>query len=212
MGITYVIPDQGLSPDYYQLKVVLKDNQERVLDEQTAEFIVSPEAAVPHPVILAKSFPLSNSFLYLYSLAYQYDRVKNYPKAEESYKKAYSLNPEYTRGAVEYAQFLIKIKKPNVALNLIESVKEDEGLRFEYYLIKGQALMGMEQYFQAIENLLKGNKIYNSNTHLLNSLGFCYYKTNQRKEAIEVLRASLRLNPEQQQIQELLEKVEKNPY
>jgi len=70
----------------------------------------------------------------------------------------------------------------------------------------------MEQYFQAIENLLKGNKIYNSNTHLLNSLGFCYYKTNQRKEAIEVLRASLRLNPEQQQIQELLEKVEKNPY
>jgi GWxTD domain-containing protein len=210
MGITYVIPDQDLSPDYYQLKVVLKDNQERVLDEQTAEFIVSPEAAVPHPVILAKSFPLSNSFLYLYSLAYQYDRVKNSPKAEEFYQKAYSLKPDYARGIVEYAQFLIRIKKPNAALNLIEAVKGDENLRFEYYLIKGQALMGMEQYFQAIENFSEGNKIYNSNTHLLNSLGFCYYKTNQRKEAIEVLRASLRLNPEQQQIQELLEQVEKN--
>jgi len=210
MGMTYVIPGGDLSPDYYQLKLVLQDNQERVVDEQTAEFIVSPEAAVPHPVILAKSFPLSNSFLYLYSLAYQYDRIKNYPKAEESYQKAYSLNPEYTRGIVEYAQFLIKIKKPSAALDLIESVKGDEGLRFEYYLIKGQALMGMEQYFQAIENLLEGNKIYNSNTHLLNSLGFCYYKTNQRKEAIAVLRASLRLNPEQQQVQELLEQVEKN--
>jgi GWxTD domain-containing protein len=211
MGITHMIPGQDLSPDYYQLKVVLKDIQERVVDEQTAEFIVSPEAAVPHPVILAKSFPLSNSFLYLYSLAYQYDKTKNYPKAEESYQKAYSLNPEYTRGIVEYAQFLIKIKKPNAALNLIESVKGDEGLRFEYYLIKGQGLIGMEQYFQAIENLLEGNKIYNSNTHLLNSLGLCYYKTNQRKEAIEVLRASLRLNPEQQQVQELLEQLEKNP-
>jgi GWxTD domain-containing protein len=211
MGVTHMIPGQALSPDYYQLKVVLKDAQERVVDEQTAEFIVSPEAAVPHPVILAKSFPLSNSFLYLYSLAYQYDRIKNFPKAEEFYQKAYSLNPEYTSGVVEYAQFLNRVQKSNAALNLIESVKGDEGLRFEYHLIKGQALMGMEQYFQAIENLLEGNKIYNSNTQLLNSLGFCYYKTNQTKEAIDVLRASLRLNPEQQQVQELLAEIEKTP-
>ncbi len=210
MGMTYVIPEGDLSPDYYQLKMALKDPQGRAVDEQTAEFIVSPEEAVPHPVILAKSFPLSNSYLYLYSLAYQYDRIKNYPKAEEFYEKAYSLEPEYTRGVAEYAQFLIKIKKHDAALDLIESVKGDQDVRFEYYLIKGQALMGMEQYFQAIENLLEGNKIYNSNTRLLNSLGFCYYKTNQRKEAVEVLRASLRLNPEQKQVRELLQEIELN--
>jgi GWxTD domain-containing protein len=212
MGMTYVIPAQDLSPDYYQLKAVLKDTQGRAIDEQTAEFIVSPEAAVPHPIILSKSFPLSNSYLYLYSLAYQYDRIKNYPKADEFYRKAYSLNPDYTRGIVEYAQFLIRIHKPKSALDLIEAVKGHEELRFDYYLTKGQALMGMEQYFQAIENFSEGNKIYNSNTSLLNSLGFCYYKTNQKKEAIEVLRASLRLNPEQQQVKRLLEEVEKNPF
>ncbi len=210
MRMTYMIPGQELSSDYYQLKVVLKDIQDSVIDEKTAEFIVSPETVVPHPVILAKSFPLSNSYLYFYSLAYQYDRIKNYPKAEEFYQKAYSLKPDYSRGIVEYAQFLIKIKKPNAASDLIEAVKGDGDIRFEYYLIKGQALMEMEQYFQAIENLSEGNKIYNSSTSLLNSLGFCYYKTNQRKEAIEVLRASLGLNPEQQQVKELLEQVEKN--
>lgn len=70
--------------------------------------------------------------------------------------------------------------------------------------------MGMARYDDAIDNLLEGNKIYNSDTSLLNSLGFCFYKTEQKERALNVLRASLRLNPNQENIKKLIEEVEKN--
>ncbi len=66
------------------------------------------------------------------------------------------------------------------------------------------------QYAGAIGNLLEGNKIYNSDTRLLNSLGFCYSKTGQKKEALEVLNASLRLNPDQPDVKALKAEIEKS--
>jgi len=62
------------------------------------------------------------------------------------------------------------------------------------------------EYRPAIQSLLEGNKIYDSDTRLLNALGFCFYKTGQKKDA---LNASLRLNPEQPDIKELVARVEK---
>jgi tetratricopeptide (TPR) repeat protein len=68
----------------------------------------------------------------------------------------------------------------------------------------------LEKYPEAIDNLLEGNKIYNSDIRLLNSLGFCYYKTRQKAKSLEVLKASLRLNPEQEKIKKLIGEIEKS--
>ena len=143
-------------------------------------------------------------------LARQYDRVKEYEKAETNYAKAHGMNPEYKRGLVEYAHFLQKIRKFAESLELIENINEDEKLKFEYYLVKGKAYMGMEQYMGAIDILLEGNKIYNSDTRLLNSLGFCYYKTGEKEKALEILKASLSLNSAQAEIERLIQEIEKS--
>jgi tetratricopeptide (TPR) repeat protein len=82
-------------------------------------------------------------------------------------------------------------------------------LRFEYWLIKGQAEAGLGDYGSAIQSLLEGNKSYNSDTRLLNTLGECYLKTGDKAKALDVLKASLRLNPDQKDIQALVEKTEK---
>jgi tetratricopeptide (TPR) repeat protein len=158
---------------------------------------------------VAKSFPLSNYFLYLYSLANQYDRADNPEKAESHYEKAFSLNPEYHSGTAEYAHFLLKTKRYQKVLEMIQHFKDAEDLRFEYFFIKGRAFMGMKQYFAAIENFLEGNKIYNSDIRLLNSLGYCFYKTGDKKKALETLQASLRLSPNQKEIRTLILEIEK---
>ncbi len=209
LNITHSLPAQELTPDYYQMKLTLVDGMGKVVDEKEANFIISPQKSLPRPIILAKSFPLSNSFLYFYSLAYQYDKIRDYQKAEQYYKKGYEANPAHKNGLVEYAYFLLKVNKFDRAIELIENVKTDENLKFSYYLIKGRALMSKGQYSEAIENLLEGNKIYNSDTRLLNSLGYCYYKTRQKDKALDVLRASLRLNPEQKEVEQLIEDIEK---
>lgn len=212
IGINYSFEAHDLSPDYYELKLSMKDEEGATLDEKTANFIISPAEGIPHPVTMTKSFPLANYYLFVYSLASQYDRSNEPEKAQAYYEKAFSLRPDYYPGVIEYATFLQKIKKFERSLPLIENFKEVEDLKFEYYLLKGKAYMGMEKYFTAIENFLEGNKIYDSDTRLLNSLGFSFYKTGDGQRALEVLRSSLKLNPEQEEVKAMIQAIEKEKH
>ena len=77
-------------------------------------------------------------------------------------------------------------------------------------MIRGNIYMEMGNYPDAIDNLLEGNKIYNSEFRLLNSLGFCFYKTHQKKKALDALKASLGLNSRQESIKKLIQEIEKS--
>jgi tetratricopeptide (TPR) repeat protein len=198
-----------LAPDYYDVKLTLKNGQGKVLDEQADSFVMSPEKAVPHPDSHAKSLQMGNSFVYFYMLAYQYASVGQDEKAEAAYEKAYNLNPSYKAKLPEYGNFLLKIQKFDKALILTENFKDEEKLRFENLAIKGKALMGKGDYAAAIDSLLQGNKLYNSDIGLLNALGTCFYKTGQKESALDVLNASLKLNPGQEDIKKIVQELEK---
>jgi GWxTD domain-containing protein len=210
IAVHHAIPASVLSPDYYEITLKLKDREGAVIDEKKNHVIVTSAEAVSHPITLSKSFPLANYYLFLYSLARQYDQENKLQKAESFYEKVYLIKPDYFPGIVEYARFLLKIGKFSKSLKMIENVKGSEQWQFDYYLIKGQAQMKMEKYFQAIQSLVAGNTIYNSDTRLLNSLGFCFYRTGDKKRALETLGASLALDPRQENIKTLIKEIEKN--
>lgn len=209
MAIFSSLAAGDFSPEYYEIKLTIRSGAGDVLDEKKANFVISPAKTVAHPAAYLKGFPLSDSYVYFYMLAHQYDRMKEYEKAELTFEKAYREKPDYKKGLIEYADFLFKIQKFSKSLGLIEQAKDDPNLKFGYYFIKGKALMGMEKYSEAIDNLLEGNRIYNSDTSLLNSLGFCYYKAGQREKALEVLQASLRLNSDQPEVKKLKAQIER---
>jgi len=210
VSLSHRLSAKDFSPDYYELKLILKGADGKAIDEKSEHFVVSPEAAIPHPIIRAKGFSLSNQFYYYYQLAHQYDRTNVNDKAEAAFAKAVSLNPAYKEGIVEFANFLIKTQKFDRALELIESVKDYEKARYGYWVLKGLALMGKAMYDGAIACLLEGNKIYNSDTRLLNALGNCYARTDQIKPALEVYRASLKLNPNQEDVKKIVQGLEKS--
>jgi GWxTD domain-containing protein len=209
ISIDYLIAANELAPDYYEMTLSLADGSGHVVDEKRTQLIVSEKAAVSHPIARMKASSAQNSFLFFYVLAEQSERLRDYENAEANYEKAYRLNRDYKKGVVEYSNFLLKIQKFEKSLDLIETVKEDEKLRFDYCLIKGQGQMGLGRYREAIESLLEGNRIYNSDIRLLNSLGLCYYRTNQNAQALEALNASLGLNPKQEDVKRLVAEIEK---
>jgi GWxTD domain-containing protein len=209
VSLSHRLSAKDFSPDYYELKLILKGGDGKTIDEKSEHFVISPEAAIPHPIIKAKGFALSNQFYYYYELAHQYDRTNIKDKAEAAFAKAMSLNPAYKEGIVEFANFLIKAQKFDRALELIENVKDDEKARFGYWVLKGLALMGKAMYAEAIASLLEGNKIYNSDTRLLNALGNSYARTDQVKQALEAYRASLKLNPNQEDVKKIVQGLEK---
>jgi GWxTD domain-containing protein len=203
------VPVRGLQPDYYEVTFTLKDAAGEVLDKALATFILSPAPAVPHAVTMVKPLPAGNAYLYHYGLAIQYDRTGDAAGAEAALRKAYGLNPGYLEGVVQFADFLVRSGKPDEALGLIGPLADSPNFRFDHFLLKGRALKDKGEYGPAIASLLEGNKIYNSDTRLLNALGFCFYKTGQKKQALDALNASLRLDPEQAEAKDLLGRVEK---
>ncbi len=209
LNLSHSLPAVEFPPDYYELKMILSDGEENVVDEKTGSFIISPKESITHPIANAKAFRISNRFLYFYMLASQYEKIGDYESAGNFYEQAFNLNPEYKEGAVKYAAFLLKADRYENVIRVIEKFQEDSDLKFDYHLLKGRAFQGLERYQEAIASLLEGNKIYNADTRLLNSLGFCYYKTGQRDKALEVLRMSLRLNTEQSKVKNLIQEIEK---
>ena len=206
--------DQQLSasefaPDYYDLTLSFRDKDGATIDEQSEKFIITTADAIAHPTPKTKGVPLQNQFIYFYMLAHQYDSLNKGDKAEANFRKAYEMRPDYFKGLIDYANFSLKMKKLDKALELIEIVKDDEEQKFSYFLVKGKALMGLGRYAEAIDNFLEGNKIYNSDLSLLNSLGFCYYRTDQKEKALETLEASLRLDPNQEEVKKLIKEIEK---
>jgi GWxTD domain-containing protein len=202
------LPVAGFPPGYYDLTLVLKDAQDRALDEQTGHFIVSPAKSLPHPIIASKTFSASNAFLYHYMLAHQYDQMGRTDEAEAAYRRGWAINPSYLQKVPEYAAFLVKVRKPEDALAVIESVKDDANSRFQYHLVRGRALLGLQRYDEAVESLLAGNRIYNSDAGLLAALGTGYFRLGQKEKALEALRASLKLNTDQPEVEKLIREIE----
>ena len=202
-------PARNFPPDYYELSFTLRDGKGDVVDKAAAPFVVSSSDTVPHPVTIVRTLPAASNFLYFYGLAIQYDKTGDPARAEAALRKAYDMKPDYLEGVVQFADFLVRAGKPDEALRICEPLGQAEKYRFDYFLIRGRALMGKGDYGPAIASFLEGNRIYNSDTRLLNGLGSCYYATGRKKDALEVLTISLRLNPDQADIKALAAKIEK---
>jgi len=209
LAISLALTAADIPPDYYDLSVSLIDREGKVLDEKRTNFVLSPQKALPHPQFVAKASAQTSSFMFYYMLAHQYDQVDENPRAEAAYKKAFDLNPSYKQKIPDYASFLLKVNKFQEALDLLDGIKEDTKLRFSYSMLKGRALMGLDQNEEAISSLLDANGIYNSDPGLLYSLALAYFKAGRREDARNVLEASLKLNPNQDAAKKLLQEIER---
>lgn len=209
LHVIHSFPASDLAPDYYEMTVSLVDG-ENVLDRKRLGFVLTDVKALARPVILSKSLPRSSVHLRYLELAGQAEKAGEPGAAEAYFQRALALAPFDPEVAVYYCGFLMRSKNFSRVFEHIEKVKADPTLQFDYYLIKGKALRELGRCEEAIPVLLEGNKIYNSDTRLLNALGYCFYKTGQKSRAVEVLRASLRLNPEQEEVKRLIEEINRN--
>ncbi|HVP89804.1 MAG TPA: GWxTD domain-containing protein [Terriglobales bacterium] len=193
-----------LAPDYYELTLRLLDGVGNALDEKSAQFVVTAEKAVGHPIANAKGFSLANRFFLHYQLARQYDKLGLADRAEAEYAQGFSGNPNHKEGLVEYARFLLRVRKYDEALTVVDGLKDVEKGRYDYLLISGLAKMGKGDATAAVNDLLAANRIYNSDTVLLNALGSSFLKLGQRDQALSAFQASLKLNDQQEDIKRIV--------
>jgi GWxTD domain-containing protein len=203
LSFPYLIPAGELEPDYYEISVVLAGPGGEILDEKTDTLTVSPAAAIGHPIANAKGIPVANQFLFRYMVGEQLERTGRPAAAAAFYEEAFRSRPEYAEGVVRYANFLIGTGAFDRALEIADTLRQDEKRQFAYRVIRGQARFGQEKYEEALVELLQANTLYNSETGVLNSLGKCYLKLGRKSDALDAFNASLKLDPAQAEIKKL---------
>ena len=171
--------------------------------------MISPAANLARPIILTKTVPRASLHLQYLALAGEAEKAGEARLAEGYFDRVLRMVPDNPEAAAYYCGFLMRTKQFERALSLIETVKADPALQFNYYIIKGKALRELGRCDEAIPLLEAGNKLYNSDTRLLNALGYCYYKTGQKAQALEALNASLRLSPDQADTKSLVEEIKR---
>ncbi|MBM3295207.1 MAG: tetratricopeptide repeat protein [Candidatus Aminicenantes bacterium] len=209
MTVAQSIPAAGVPPDFYDLEIMLVDARGVPLAESRANFVLSTQKIGTHPLALSKSASQANRFVFDYILASQYDRTGQADEAEAAYERALAANPSFAGKIPEYAGFLIRGRKFDRVLDLVARIKDDTRLVYQYRFIRGKALLGLDRFDEALADLQEANKIYNSDPALLYALGFAYWKTGRSEEARNVLNASLKLNPNQAEVQTLLSEIQK---
>lgn len=191
----------------YDIKVRVVDPGNIVLKEAGKPLEISPVSIVPHPPLASKRMRQANSFFFYTVIANQYEKVNQIDKAEAYYEKALLMNNTYPELLKHYSALLLKLKKYDKMLQVIEGLKGQEKEMFNYFSFKGRAFYHKKLYGDALDTLLQANKIYDSDTAVLNALGLTLIQTDNKEEAIKALSASLRINDTQKDIAEVLAKL-----
>ncbi len=194
-------------PDYYEMAVKLIGPDGQAIDLRVVPFTVSPKSALARPRVISRTLAQNSGYLLLVALASQYEVLGDVDRAGSLYRKAFEAGAGDPESAVPYARFLLKTGEYDRALAAVEPLNGRQDMAFEYHLLRGKAYLGKAMYAEASEALLAGNRIYDSDVGLLNALGYTLDKLGKTEMALQALRASLRLDPDQEQVKNLVAEI-----
>ena len=192
----------------YRVNVILNSSGNVPLVSRETYFTVSPVRNIIHPTVAYKVLSKKNIFLYYWALGSQFYKEGKFKEAFENYSKAFNLRSNYYPLTKEYADLLLQMGKNNEAIKVIENMKLPKKM-FDYYFFKGRALLNLKNYKDALDSFLKANKIYDSDYKLINLIGITYVSLKDYDNALKVFKASLKINPHQDSIKRIIDKLEK---
>lgn len=199
---------ERMNPGYYRIYVRLLSTDGSLMDEKKDKFTISVADHIAGTTTISRTASFENRFLYFHILGLQYMRLNRLDEAGTFLEKAYRMRPHYPVYIKDFCFLLLKKKHFDRVLKIVENLKEGEKYQFDYYSLKGKALYQKGQYKEAVENLAKANRVYDSDISVLNVLGLSYLKTGNKAEAKKVFSASLRLNEHQKEIAAILKEID----
>jgi len=209
LNILEDLPLGGLPPGNYRLKVALVDGGRMELLSAEENFGVSPLAALPRPWIVSKVMPSSNDLEYQYILGSQWLNINRLEDAERRLGSAARGNPASLKYALGHAQVLLKMKDYLKVKEILRSFMEKPEASDQLLSLMGAACQALGDYEEAISAYTKYQAQAGTSLPVLNSLGDCYYRQGNLKEALAAWERSLAINPKQDSIQKLVDEIKR---
>ncbi len=193
-----------LPAGHYRLRVTIPKATGGEAASAETTFSVSRLPTLPHPPVAAPSLAGDKSFVFLGMLAAQYDSSNRTDEALRTYEEALRQGSGNAPLRIAYARFLLAKTRHERLLEVLAPLEGQEKSAFDFHALRGKALYQLGRTQEAVDELLKANQLYDSDSTVLNALGLAFLRLNQPVEAKKALSASLKINPDQPDITALL--------
>lgn len=191
-------------PGYYKIVVSLLDERQNDVFSQQKDFEVSPLNFIPRPWVMAKYMIDPEKANTDYILGTEWLNKGNPARASDYLEKAYRAHPNHPAYGLQFAKAKSLQGRHAEATEILVALsglfKDDYDLNFAL----GQSYQASGEYTKAVDVYKQTASQFGVNTNLLNSLGECHAKLGNTNEAIAAWEKSLEINPDQEEIKELL--------
>ncbi|MFO7979617.1 MAG: GWxTD domain-containing protein [Candidatus Aminicenantes bacterium] len=199
---------EGLEPGRYAIRVSLFDKREKELFSESQEFRITEET-LPGSWISAQTSPPPDDPFYSNILGIQYLNKGERDKALNELSDAYEREPESLDYALDYCRALLITKKYQKVRDILTPFEQAKHEDFDLFYYLGEASKEIKQYEEAIYYYQNALSIRGSVVEILNSIGSCYMELGNREEARRAWEKSLEINPNQEKIKDLIERLKK---
>lgn len=201
---------RGFPPDYYKITASILDGEKRVIFTGHSEFEISPAEDLPRPWVVSKVMPSSQSIVYSFVLGTQFARKGDLEKAERYLQQAYSQEPASLEYALNFAQLLFKKREYRRAKTVLFPFSESPQKNYPALSLLGACCQALEEYKEAVAFYKTFLSHAGTNLNVLNSIGECYFRLGNRKEALIAWEKSLEINPGQEELKKAVNRLKKN--
>jgi GWxTD domain-containing protein len=208
---TYFIeefPLSDYSPANYRIKVSLLNSKKNEVLSSQNYFYISPYETLPRPWVVSFPMPASDDPMYANILGLQAKKEGDLSKARSLLEKAYHENPASPKYALDMAQFLFENKEYQKAQQIALPFIERE--RNEFLSLLAHSFQALKEYEQAIQYYKEYLSHFGTHIPILNSIGECYYRLGNLKEALTAWERSLEINPNQEDLRKTVESIKRN--
>ena len=195
----------SIKPGYYSAELSILDTESHKILGKEVNFMILSQ---PQPIIpwaYSKLHKAPPNYEHLYLIASQHFRKGQYREAKQTLEKILTKT-ENQQAELLRAQTLSAMKQYKESLAVIKPIYEETHSRKSALLMASNyaELKDWESSLVYLEKLLQQT----ADLDVLNLAAECYIKLNKPERALPLLKRSLSLDPEQEEIKSLLNQIE----
>jgi tetratricopeptide (TPR) repeat protein len=196
-------------PGYYAINISLLDKDMNRILSRREDFLVTSMSSLPRAWSLSEVIPPSDDPLHSYILGNQFFNKGDVEKARILLEKAYLEEPESLKYVLGFSKVIFVLqdyqKIKDILSPFLGEADKEEGIYF--YLGKSSQMLG--HYEEAISYYKEYLSHFGTHLGILNSIGDCYHKMGNEKEAIRTWEKSLEIDPKQKEIRKIIASLKK---
>ncbi len=199
---------QSLTPGKYMVEVSLLDQAGKKHMTEIAGLTITDQP-FRGTWLVSQTNPPADDPYYSYILGNQYFNKGEMEKAHDALAQAYGVAPDSLEYALGYARILVSLKNYRQVREILLPFEQAGQEDFSLFLYLGRASQELGELEAAIGFYQKALSHRGNIAEILNSIGECYLRLGNVKEALRAWEASLEINPKQERIKERIEKLKR---